>query len=158
MKIRKLTLTALATAALSVTLFVQAADGPYDDAIKARQSLMLLQDFNVGLLFAMAKEKIPYDPDVAAEAANNLDALVNVGQSQLWPAGSDSATEGNAKNRALPAIWETYPEIVEKSTALKSAVAELVPVAGNGLEAMQGAVNDVGGACKSCHDDFREER
>ncbi|NND92897.1 MAG: cytochrome c [Granulosicoccus sp.] len=158
MKIRKLTLAALTTATLSVTLYVQAADGPHDDAIEARQALMKLQNYNVGLLFAMAKEKIPYDPDVAAEAANNLDALVNLGQSQLWPAGSDSATEGNATNRALPAIWETYPKIVEKSEALTSAVAALVPVAGNGLEAMQDAVGDVGGTCKSCHDDFREER
>lgn len=135
-----------------------AQDGPHDDAIKARQALMQLQNFEVGILFDMAKEKIDYNADVAAEAAANLNATATYGQSLFWPAGSDNATDGNARTRALPAIWETYPAITEKAGDLKTAVAALVPVAGNGLSALQDAIGDVGGACKACHDDFRAER
>ncbi|MCL4166497.1 UNVERIFIED_CONTAM: hypothetical protein GTU68_003619 [Idotea baltica] len=117
-----------------------------------------LYNFNVGILNDMAKEKAPYDAAIAAEAANNLSAAVNLGQSQFWPPGSDSEADGNAKTRALPAIWETFPKINEKSEALKSAVAALVPVAGNGLDALKGAMGDVGGSCKGCHDDFRAKK
>jgi cytochrome c556 len=101
---------------------------------------------------------MPYDADIATEAANNLSAATGMGQSQMWPAGSDDATGGNADNRALPKIWETYPKIAEKGDALSTAVAALVPVAGTGLNALQTAINDVGGSCKGCHDDFRAEK
>ncbi len=136
---------------------VIAEDGPHDNAIKARQAMYQLYRFNFGILGAMAKEKMPYDADIATEAANNLSAAANLGQSQFWPAGSDNATEGNARTRALPIIWESYPEIIEKADALTTAVAALVPVAGNGLDALQGVVGDVGDSCKGCHDDYRAE-
>lgn len=114
--------------------------------------------FNTGLLGDMAKEKIPYDADIASEAAANLNAAANLGQSQLWPQGSDNATDGNATTRALPVIWETYPDIVEKAEALKEAAAAMMAVAGDGLGALQGAMGDVGASCKGCHDDFRAEK
>lgn len=137
---------------------VAADEGPHDRAIKARQAQMQLYGFNVGVLSAMAKGQRDYDADVAAEAAGNLASLTNLGGSQLWPQGSDSETAGNAENRALPKIWETYPEIAEDGKALKDAAASLAAVAGNGLDEMKGALGDVGKSCKGCHDDFRAEK
>lgn len=145
------------TGALLATA-AHAAEGPHDDAIKARQAMFKLYGHSTGILSDMAKEKREYDAELASEAAGNLSAVVNLGQSTFWPQGSDNATEGNAETRALPAIWETFPAINEKSQALKDAVAALVPVAGNGLDALQGAIGDVGGSCKGCHDDFRAEK
>jgi len=138
--------------------FVLAADGPHDKAIKARQAMFQLYSFNTGILGDMAKEKIPYDAEVAAEAAANLDAAANLGQSQMWPQGSDSAADGNATNRALPKIWESFPDVIEKADALKQASANMAAVAGNGLGELQGAMGDVGASCKGCHDDYRAER
>lgn len=135
-----------------------AQDGPHDSAIKARQAMFQLYSFNIGILSDMAKEKTPYDADIATEAANNLSAAANLGQSQFWPQGSDNAADGNARTRALPAIWETFPAINEKADALKTAVAALLPVAGNGLDALQGVMGDVGGSCKGCHDDYRAKK
>lgn len=158
MKVKTILLT---TGLLSASLMgpsVMANDGPYDKAIEARQSMFKLYGFNAGILTNMAKEKMAYDAELATEAANNLSALANLGQSQFWPAGSDNATAGNATTRALPAIWETYPAIVEKADALKTSVAALVPAAGNGLEALQAAIGDVGASCKGCHDDFRAKK
>ncbi|MFK7859765.1 MAG: cytochrome c [Granulosicoccus sp.] len=148
----------LALAGLTASYAATAADGPFDDAIKARQAMFQIYGFNTGLLGAMAKEKIPYDAEVAAEAAANLNAAANFGQSQMWPPGSDNATEGNATNRALPALWETYPAAVEKGDALKEAAAAMAAVAGDGLGALQGAMGDLGASCKGCHDDFRAEK
>ncbi|MBX2881659.1 MAG: cytochrome c [Granulosicoccus sp.] len=138
---------------------VHAADeGPHDKAIEVRQGMFQLYGFNFGLLNAMAKEKIPYDADLAKEAASNLDSVVNLGQSQLWPEGSDNETPGNAETRALPAMWESFPEVLEKSDALKQASAALNGVAGDGLDALKGAIGDVGASCKGCHDDFRAKK
>lgn len=158
MKLRSLAIASLTIAVLATGVVAFAADGPHDKAIKARQAMFQTYNFNIGILSDMAKDKRPYDADIAAEAASNLSAAVNLGQSQMWPQGSDNATDGNATTRALPAIWETYPDITEKSKALSTAVAALVPVAGNGLDALQGALGDVGGSCKSCHDDFRAKK
>ncbi len=158
MTLKTLTLTTATGLLLASSLLSHAADGPYDDAIKARQGMFQLYSFNTGILSGMAKEKIPYDAEIATEAANNLSAAANLGQSQFWPAGSDEQAEGNIPTRAKIDIWETYPKVTEKFDALQEAVAALVPVAGNGLGELQGAMGDVGGACKSCHDDFRAEK
>lgn len=159
---QKLRLNRLSVAALAISIgmgsVALAADGPHDAAIKARQAMFQIYGFNIAILGDMAKGKIEYDADIATEAAKNLDMAANLGQSQMWPAGSDSETEGNMKNRALAAIWSDYPAIVEKAEALTAATAALVPVAGNGLDALQGAMGDVGGSCKGCHDDYRAER
>jgi cytochrome c556 len=148
----------LSIALLSSAATVIADDGPHDKAIKARQAMFQTYAFSTGLLGAMAKEEIPYDAEIAMEAAANLEAAANFGQSQFWPQGSDNETEGNAKNRALPVIWETFPDIVEKADQLKEAAAAMAAVAGDGLDALQGAMGDVGGSCKACHDDFRASR
>jgi len=153
------TLTLVVASICSAAAFTAfAADGPHDKAIEARQSMFRLYNFHSGILGDMAKGKIPYDAAVATEAANNLSALANLGQSQFWPQGSDNETDGNAKTRALPAIWETFPAITEKADALKTSTADLVPAAGEGLEALQSAMGAVGQSCKGCHDDFRAKK
>lgn len=149
---------ALFVLATALVAPVFAEDGPHDKAIKARQSMFQLYSFSMGILGGMAKEKIEYNADLAAEMAANLNAAANLGQSAFWPAGSDNGNPENAKTRALPAIWDTYPAITEKGDALKAAAAVLAENAGNGLEALQGAIGDVGQACKGCHDDFRAEK
>lgn len=134
------------------------AEGPHDDAIKARQALMQLYSYHTSPLFDMAKGDRDYDAELASELANNLLALNSLGQSTLWPQGSDNANPENAENRALPDIWETYPEIAEKGEALHEAVVALTDEAGNGLDALKSTVGDVGSSCKGCHDDFRAEK
>lgn len=133
-------------------------DGPHDKAIKARQSLMQLYSYNIGILAAMAKDKMEYNAELATEAASNLLAVNSLGQSTLWPEGSDNANPENAENRALPAIWETYPKIAEKGKALNEAVVAMAAEAGNGLDALKGNIGAVGEGCKGCHDDFRAEK
>lgn len=135
-----------------------AADGPHDKAIKARQAMFQTYSFNLGVLSDMAKGKRDYDASLAAEAAANLEAAANFGQSAYWPAGSDSETDGNARTRALPAIWEDMAGVGEKAQALKDAAANMSLEAGNGVDALRGAMGDVGASCKGCHDNYRAER
>ena len=141
MKVRLITL--LSAAMFVTTASFAADDGPHDKAIKARQALMQLYSFNLGILSGMAKGKTDYNAEAASAAADNLLASVSMNQSAMWPPGSHNGDEANLKNRALPAIWETYPKITEAGKAMHDAATELQAVAGNGLDALKGDSPDL---------------
>ncbi|MEP5088865.1 MAG: cytochrome c, partial [Paracoccaceae bacterium] len=116
--------------------------------------VMQLYSYNLGQLGEMAKTSVPYDAEAASKSAGNLLALVSIDQSTLWPQGSDTPTiEGT---RALPAIWEKYPDIATKAKALTDAVTALDAAAGTDLAALQGAMGPVGQACGACHKAYRK--
>jgi len=131
-----------------------ADDDPIGKAIKARRAGFQLYSFYAGHLFAMAKGDMDYDAELASTMANNLNAVVNLNNGSMWPAGSDN-TKRKGKTRAKPNIWEADSKIGEKSKALKTAVAAMAPVAGDGLDALRGKIGAVGNGCKGCHDEYR---
>ncbi len=151
-------LTTLAAGALLVlssgSAFAEShIDPAISGAMNARQSHMRLYAFNLGILGSMAQDKAPYDAEAASAAAANLAALASLNQMFYWPQGSDTSFEGS---RALPAIWETFPAILEKATALSDAAANLATVAGTDLDSLKAAFGPVGGACGDCHKSFRQ--
>ena len=145
---------ALTVAASTVFAASQITPGPYDGAIKARQSHMRLNAFNIGVLAGMAKGKIEYNAEAAANAASNLNALANLHGGNYWPEGSDSVA--NKNTNALPKIWQNFPDFASKAKALKVATAQMDMVAGNGLDALKGQIKAVGGACGGCHKEYRQ--
>lgn len=156
MRVKSLVVAGIASVMLAGGALSDDHEGPFAKEIKARQAVFQVYGYNVGLLSGMAKGKIDYDAQTAIDAAWNLNAASMMKNGTMWPQGSDnSQVEGT---RALPEIWSTYPEIVEKGKALTEASTALVAVAGNGLEALQGAMGDVGKACKGCHDNFRAKK
>jgi len=139
----KLKLLSVLIASLLILSTTALAEGPHDKAIKARQSMFQLYSFSTGVLGDMAKGKIEYNAELAQEMADNLNAAANLGQSAFWPAGSDNSNSENARTRALPKIWETFPVAAE---------------AGNGLDALRSNMGAVGKSCKGCHDTYRAKR
>lgn len=127
---------------------------PVEKAIKARQSYYQVVSFNAGALFGMAKGNVAYDAKKAQEFANNLLALTTMKNGAMWPKGSDNVAK-KGKTRALPAIWENFPKVVEASNAFGTAVKELAAVAGNGADAMKAKVGPLGASCGGCHKPFR---
>ncbi len=125
-------------------------------AVKARQSQMTLYAFNIGLLGGMAKGEIEYDAAAASKAASNLAALSNLDQSRLWPMGSDNVALGTEVTEALPKIWDAGSEIGASAKALSDATAAMNDAAGNGLEALRGAMGPLGKACGDCHKGYRQ--
>ena len=133
-----------------------AEDDPNLLLIEARQGEMEVRALNVTPLFAMAKGKMPYDADKAAKYAKNLQTLLTLDMGEAWAPGTGK-DKYPKESTALPEIWSTYPKIAEAGKAYAEAVNALAAVAGDGLEAMQSKIGDVGKGCKGCHDDFREE-
>lgn len=137
---------------------IAVADGPHDAAIKARQGMFQQFGFNLGVLSDMAKEERPYDAELAARSAENLALATSLHQDAYWPEGSDADSVEGIETRALPGIWEDPADVQEKFGDLRASVESLVAVAGDGVGELRGAVGDVGGNCKACHDDYRAER
>jgi cytochrome c556 len=104
----------------------------------------------------MAKGKMPYDAAKAAKYANNLKLLLALDMGDAWAAGTGKDKYAG-KTHALPEIWSTYPKVAEAGKEYAAAVEALAAVAGNGVEALQSKIGDVGNGCKGCHDDFREK-
>lgn len=152
------TISASLVLAFAVAGPIQAQDKPtpMDKAVEARQAVMKLYSFNLGLLSAMAKGDAEYDAETAINAAWNINATALMKNGPMWPPGSDNKSYTNT--RALPAAWENFPLVSQRHGALTKASEELVAVAGNGLKAMRSELGNVGKACKACHDDFRAKK
>lgn len=150
--IKRISLAIAATAVVATTAFAGGHNG--NPAVKARQAHMQLYAFNLGILGGMAQGKVDYDADAASAAASNLAALTSMSLGAYFPEGTDSdSIEGT---RALPALWADMPGVMAEATALAEAAAAMEIAAGNGVEAIQGAMGPLGGTCGSCHESYRK--
>jgi cytochrome c556 len=148
---RNLTAAALCLGVIAAPGVVIAQDA--EAAIKARQGQFRILALNLGVLGGMAKGEIEYSAETAQAAADNLATVASVDQRFNWPEGSDNMTVDNT--RALPAIWDDTPDVLSKWDDLGTAVATMQTAAAEGPEAIGAALQQVGGACKACHDDYR---
>ena len=74
--------------------------------------------------------------------------------STMWPMGSHMKANPG-KTWAKEENWTNYPEAAEKFKALKTASATMAAEAGNGLDAVRGAIGAIGASCQGCHKAFR---
>ena len=143
-----------AVAALAATAALPAAAQfrDADAAIKYRQSVMTVQQFHLGRIFAMANGRMPFDAKVVAEDAAVLDTIDKLPFTAFGP-GTD---KGNT--RALPAVWSERAKFDAAVHKMQDDVAKLHEAAKTGnLDRIKAAVGAVGQSCKACHDDFRKE-
>ncbi len=146
-------LTAAVVTGLIATAAIAGSHAETNPTVKARQSHMQLNSFNLGKLGAMAQGEAEYDAEIAAAAAANLAALAALDQTAYWEPGTDAGTiEGT---RALAVIWENPEGFAKLQADLAAATAAMAAVAGDGLEAVQGQMGAVGGVCGACHREFR---
>jgi cytochrome c556 len=145
-----LLLACVATAAIALPAFAQ--DGP-SPQYKARDGQMWIMALNLGILGDMAQGKAEYDAGKAQMAADTLVAVSRIDQSPLWPEGSDNMSVDYT--RALPAIWDNRADFDADWQKFGEASLAMQAAAGQGVEAIGGAMQGMGGACKACHDDYR---
>ena len=147
-----LRLTAATTLLCAVSLPAQAED-PFETEIAARQGLMQVYKYNIGILAAMAKGEAEYDAEAAQKAADNIKLVTMMDNSGLWAQGSDSESVEGSK--AKPELWSTYPKVADYSKETASAATLMADNAGQGLDALKANIGPLGKSCKTCHDDFR---
>jgi len=97
-------------------------------------------------------------PDLATVSANArvIEALAT--QIPGWFPGGTGQQPG-VKTEALPVIWQQLPLFKQRAAGLGVAAHGLAAAAATGnVAATQAAANNVGGACKACHDTFRQKK
>lgn len=150
-----MTLAAAALALPFATAALSDSDNPYAAHLAARQGQMRIQAFNIGVLVAMARGDAEYDAAAAQTAASNLAAISQMDGRAYWPQGSDNAALGDA-TRALPEIWQDMAGFGEAWGAFGTAAVAMNDVAGDGLEALQGAIGPLGQSCGACHRNYQQ--
>jgi cytochrome c556 len=143
----------LATLSVGAAVADNQSDNPFAAEIKARQAQMQIYAFNLGILGGMAKGKTEYNADAATQAASNIVNASAIHQPQAWAMGSDNASVSGTK--ALPALWENFPDAGAKSAELAAAALAMQAVAGEGHAAIGGAMGRLGAACSACHKAYR---
>jgi len=120
-----------------------------EDAVKYRKAAFTVMAAHFGRLGAMANGRMPYD---AAAAAANADIVVNM--SQLPYAGFVDGTSGTEKGSPKANVWTERAKFDGAAKKMQEEVVKLA--AASKTEAgLKAAFGPAAGACKACHDDFR---
>jgi len=146
MKLRFLAIVALA----AVSTVAQAQSKP-EDMIRLRQGGMELLVRNLGPLNAMAKGDVPYNKEVAVQKADFVNALM----AEVFAAGFGPGSDKGWQTRAKPAVWAEADNFKAAQDKLLGVLKKVQASAGD-QAALKTAMGDVGGACKGCHDNFRD--
>ena len=97
--------------------------------------------------FDILQQKVPHQGHLALHANGIAELSTIVGT--LFP-------EGAGGGHALPAIWEDPEDFAIRVADIEAAAAGLRDTIAAG-EPIMPAAQALGGACKGCHDSYREE-
>ncbi|WP_313353037.1 cytochrome c [Paracoccus sp. (in: a-proteobacteria)] len=149
----RLILTAAALAAVPLASLAQ--NDPVEQAIKARHGFYQMLAINMGTLSGMAKGDLDFDEAAASRAAANIEALTHFDLPSLFIAGSSSADAQNSAAR--PDIWANPEDFRAKFANLGEAATGASDAVRGGAGDVGTVVQKLGGACKACHDNYREK-
>jgi cytochrome c556 len=147
-------------AIIAVTASVALAGGhsgtPEEKTVGARNAMMGLYSFNLGILGDMMKGTTEYDAAKATAAAGQLAALAGADQSHLWIEGTEQGVVNGS--RAKAEIWSDSAGFATQVSGFATATATLAAEAGNGPDALKAAFGGAGAVCGSCHKAYRGPR
>lgn len=120
-----------------------------EDAVKYRKAAFTVMATHFGRLGAMANGRTPYD---AAVAAANAEVVADM--SKLPYAGFVDGTSGTEKGAPKANVWTERAKFDAAAKKMQDEVVKLA--AASKTEAgLKAAFGPAAGACKACHDDFR---
>ncbi len=144
----------LSVAALLTAGTLTAAEGetPAHRAIEFRESAMTILSWNMKPMGAMVKGDTPLDAAKFRTYAQDLAATAQLDILAGFPEGSD---EGETDARSD--IWMKWDDFKGKLEALRTASKGLADAAAAAdPEKIKPAFAEVGKACKSCHEAYKD--
>ncbi len=148
---QRIVLAAATVASLATALPAAAQFQRPEDAVKYRKAAYTVMSTHFGRIGAMVQGRVPYD---AAAAAANADIVADM--SKLPFAGFVEGTGGTEKGQPKPNVWTERAKFDAAAKKMQEEVAKLAVVAkANNLDQLKAAFGNAAGACKACHDDFR---
>ena len=147
----RLMLVAVTAASLLTALPASAQFQKPEDAVKYRKAAFTVMANHFGRIGAMAQGRVPFDASVAAA---NADIVMTM--SKLPYAGFVEGTGGTEKGQPNAKVWSYRAGFDAAAKKMQDEVVKLAAAArSNNLDAMKAAFGAAGGACKACHDDYR---
>ena len=139
-----------------VTIFASgsaAAQVKPEDVIKYRQSVYKIVGWNFAPMAAMVKGEKPYDKEAFARHAMIVSQMSPLAM-EGFAAGSDKGADTKAK----PEIWTKSADFKEKMDKMVNETKKLAAVANAGsFDEIKKQFGTTGGACKACHDDYKNK-
>jgi cytochrome c556 len=147
---KKLAALVLTVSAITVALPASAQFAKPEDAIKYRKAALTVMAAHFGRVAGMAAGRIPFDAKMAAD-----NAAIAEDMSKLpFVAFVDGSDKGDTK--AKPEIWSDNAKFKAAAEKMQGEMTKLAAAAKSGnLDAIKTAAGATGGACKNCHDSFR---
>ena len=147
----------IGVAALTIAAGASAQMKP-EDMIKIRQSGYTFMAWNMGKIKAQVVDgSAPFNKDQVQAAANLIAATANSGMGALYAPGTDKGI-GWHETRLKPAFFKEQAEVGKIAKNFVMQANELQKVAATGDQAaIKAQFGELGKACKSCHDKYREE-
>ena len=152
MKFAGKTIAAAALAGVVTAFSAQAAEP--DDAIKYRHYLMEVVGGHTNNFFAILQGKVEHKDALLYHAKGIADASEHV----IAAFKQNTAGQGSAETESKDEIWEDWDKFEAAANKMTEASKAMVAVLEAGdTDGIGAAAQALGGSCKGCHDDFREE-
>lgn len=136
----------------SAGLAVALTAGASDATVKYRQNQMAALGGHMGSIVALVKGEVAFADQLQAHAR----ALA---ETAAFTEAVFKEQVTNSKSAAKPSVWTDWDRFAASASDLKLAAAKLSQAA---ADDDQGAIRrhmaEVGKACKSCHDRFKEKQ
>jgi cytochrome c556 len=124
-----------------------------DNAIKYRQTIYETLGANLTAVVMNLKGEVAFPDAVAVHARTVADTAPLV----LPAMEQDTAGQGSAETEALDKIWDNWDDFTSKAEDMQAAATRLAELAqGDDMQAIGAQVQELGGTCKSCHDEYRD--
>ena len=123
-----------------------------EDVVEYRQGVFTVIGWNFGPMVAMVKGENPYDGAGFEEHARRVKEMSVMALEGFQSKAMTSDSE------AKPEIWDNWEDFQAKMEEMNRQVANLYEVSRNrDLGAIRAVFGEVGGSCKSCHDDYKKD-
>jgi cytochrome c556 len=120
-----------------------------ENAAEYREKVMEAVGGHMQAIVKIAKGEVAYN-DHLGVLASNMAGLANIAQ-DIFP-------EDSAGGDALEVIWEEPEAFAERLQAFKDAAGNFDTVVASGdMSGFGEALQGLGQACKSCHDEFKAD-
>ena len=124
-----------------------------EDAIKYRQSVMLLNSQHAKWMYAVVQGKAPYDKDEFSANADVVEMLTTLPWQAMMEPGTDKGDTTMSS-----AVFEKVEQFREAAGSFETAAAKLATTArGGDLNAVKAQFGKTVQYCKTCHTEFRKK-
>lgn len=150
---RKIIMIIITVALAAGIPFTVSADGKPEILVKQRRAAMVLIGKYFGPLVAMARDKVPFNAEMADRNASYLLVLSKM------PWDGFQEVTANEKSEALPVIYKDTAKFKSGADDMQQAMVKLMDASkSRNAAAVKSEVDHVDKICSWCHDKFREKK